>query len=294
MAEPLIVTSPDEMRALASRVQARKAVVMTMGGLHQGHADLMDAARQVVGPDGHVTTTIFVNPLQFAASEDLSTYPRTFDDDVALCARHGVDVVFAPRESQMYPDGEPIITVDPGELGSRYEGVARPTHFRGVLTVVSILAQLTQPDVAVFGEKDYQQLTLVRRMAADLRLGFSVLGVPTRRESTGLAMSSRNRYLSDAAARTALRIPAAIAAGVEAASAGPDAVVQAAQDVLTAAGAEVAVQVEYVVVTDPLMGPSPKSGPARLIITAIVDGTRLLDNAAVFLGSPAVAEDCAS
>lgn len=294
MAEPQIVTSPEQMRALAADVPVRKAVVMTMGGLHQGHADLMDSARREVGPAGHVTCTIFVNPLQFAAHEDLSRYPRTFDDDVALCAGHGVDVVFAPSDAELYPTGEPSVTVDPGELGSLYEGVARPTHFRGVLTVVSILAQLTQPDIAVFGEKDYQQLTLVRRMAADLRLGFSVLGVPTRREPTGLAMSSRNRYLSDAAARTALRMPTAIAAGVAAGPAGADAVVRAAQDVLTAPDAEVEVQVEYVVVTDPLMGPSPTSGPARLILTAIVDGTRLLDNAPVQLGVPEVAAGAAS
>lgn len=284
MTEPIIVKTAADMRELARRAKEPTAVVMTMGGLHDGHGELMRIARKKVGVGGRVIVTIFVNPLQFGPTEDLATYPRTFDADVELCARHNVDVVFAPTNDTIYPHGEPVVTVDPGPLGTRYEGAARPTHFRGVLTVVSILLQLTSPDVAVFGEKDYQQLTLVRQMVADLALPVEIIAGPTVREQGGLARSSRNSYLRDVARETALRIPAAINAGTAAGRQGADAAVAAAYEVLTAPGAAVPVEVEYVVVTDEQMGPPPRQGRGRLIITAIVDGTRLLDNAAIDLG----------
>jgi pantothenate synthetase len=137
---------------------------MTMGALHDGHVALIRAARDRVGSDGAITVTIFVNPLQFGAGEDLERYPRTLDTDLDICRAEGVDVVFAPDRDDMYPDGRPQVTVDPGPLAGELEGLSRPTHFAGVLTVVAKLLNLTVPTYALFGEKDYQQLVLVRRM----------------------------------------------------------------------------------------------------------------------------------
>ncbi len=279
-----VVQTREELAAALADVSVPRAVVMTMGGLHAGHGDLMTLARERVGEAGHLTVTIFVNPLQFAASEDLDKYPRTFDDDVALCADRSADLVFAPTPEVMYPDGDSEITVDPGDLGLKFEGVARPAHFRGVLTVVSKLLNLTRPDFAIFGEKDYQQLTLIRQMVRDLDLPVEVVPGPTAREASGLAMSTRNKYLSPTAKEAALRIPAAIAAGQAAATQGPEAVVVAACRVLEAP-ADVDIEIQYVLVTDLLMGPAPRTGPGRLVLAVVVDGTRLLDNAAVDLGT---------
>ena len=174
----------------------RVGLVPTMGALHDGHAGLVRDARDHVG-NGPVVVSIFVNPLQFGAGEDLDRYPRTLDADLEVCAREGVDVVFAPTVDEVYPGGGPQVTVEPGPLATILEGRTRPGHFRGVLTVVAKLFGLVRPDVAVFGEKDYQQLALIRRMVADLCLGVEVVGAETVREPDGLALSSRNRYLDD-------------------------------------------------------------------------------------------------
>src|SRR6185369_3443659 len=167
----------------------------TMGALHAGHAALVDEARSRVDPDDAVVVSIFVNPLQFGPGEDLDRYPRTFDADLEVCREHGADVVFAPSVDEVYPGGDPQVTVDPGPLGSVLEGATRPGHYRGVLTVVAKLFGLVRPDLAVFGEKDYQQLVLVRRMSQDLCLGVEIVGAETVREPDGLALSSRNRFL---------------------------------------------------------------------------------------------------
>lgn len=282
--KPRIVETREELANALAGVDGPHAVVMTMGGLHRAHGSLMSIARELVGVEGHVTATIFVNPLQFAAGEDLDTYPRTFESDVAMCAERTVDLVFAPTPDVIYPAGDAVVTVDPGPLGQQYEGVARPTHFRGVLTVVGKFLNLLDPDFAVFGEKDYQQLTLIRQMAADLDIATEIVGGPIGREESGLAMSTRNKYLSPAARSTAARIPIALAAGQAAAVNGEQACIDAATAVLTAA-ADVPVTVEYVAVTDRLMGAAPTQGEGRLLLAAVVDGTRLLDNAAVFLGT---------
>ena len=254
-----------------------RAVVMTMGALHVGHGQLMTAARELVGPDGHVTATIFVNPLQFGANEDLDRYPRTFDADLELCTQRGVDLVFAPPPTTIYPQGEPQVTVDPGPLGKLFEGATRPGHFAGVLTVVAKLLALTGADYALFGEKDYQQVTLIRQMVADLDLPVEIIGVPIVRDPDGLAMSSRNKYLSADARATALVIPRAVRAAADAAASGAagDQIVQAANSVLAGV---TGVEVDYVALTDPSMAEAPPSGAARILITAVVDGTRLLDN----------------
>lgn len=281
---PQIVQTRADLAQALAEAPGPRAVVMTMGGLHSAHGGLMSIARDLVGPDGHVSVTIFVNPLQFAANEDLGKYPRTFDDDVAMCAGREVDLVFAPTRDVMYPAGDAAVTVDPGDLGTLFEGVARPTHFRGVLTVVAKFLHLMRPDFAVFGEKDYQQLTLVRQMVADLDILTQIVGGPTGREPSGLAMSTRNKYLSPQAREVAVRIPAAIEAGQRAAADGAQACITAAREVLELP-ARVPVDVQYVVVTDPLMRQAPQTGEARLILAVIVDGTRLLDNAAVHLGT---------
>ena len=283
MAEPhmTVATTRSELsEAYLLTGDRARAVVMTMGGLHAGHAELMTLARNAVGRQGHVTVTMFVNPLQFGANEDLANYPRTLDSDLSMCAERSVDLVFTPTREVMYPDGDPLITVDPGELGRRFEGADRPVHFGGVLTVVAKLLQLTNPNVAVFGEKDYQQLTLVRRMVADLDFDVEVLGGATVRSADGLALSSRNEYLNADARAAALAIPQSIAASQLAAKNGADAkeIEAAALGVLDASAG---VSPVYAVVTNTQMGPAPKSGEGRLIVTAIVGGTRLLDNARI-------------
>ena len=260
--------------------EAETAVVMTMGALHAGHVALIRAARERVGSDGVVTVTIFVNPLQFGAGEDLDRYPRTLDDDLQLCAAEGVDVVFAPEREEMYPDREPMVTIDPGRLGAELEGTVRPTHFAGVLTVVAKLLNLTAPTAAFFGEKDYQQLVLVRRMVRDLEMPFDIVGVPTVREPDGLALSSRNRYLSSAERSAALALSRALSAGVDAAVKGMAAVLAAGRTVLETAHD---VGVDYFVLRDPELGPAPRSGQARLLVAGRVGATRLIDNMPVTL-----------
>jgi pantoate--beta-alanine ligase len=216
----IVATTRAELAAARAKMAGTVGVVMTMGALHEGHEALIRAAAEQAD---NVLVTIFVNPLQFGPNEDFDRYPRTLDDDLAICARNGVDLVFAPPVGQMYPHGEPSVRVNPGPLGEILEGASRPGFFHGVLTVVLKLLHLTRPDLAFFGEKDYQQLTLVRRMVRDTDLPVRVVGVPTVREPDGLARSSRNRYLDPAQRRAALALSAALAAGA-AATGGQDGV----------------------------------------------------------------------
>jgi pantoate--beta-alanine ligase len=267
----ILATTRAELSAAREKVEGTLGVVMTMGALHEGHEALIEAAREQTD---QVLVTIFVNPLQFGPNEDFDRYPRTLDRDLAVCARAGVDIVFAPSREAVYPDGEPEIRVDPGPRGEILEGASRPGFFHGVLTVVLKLLQLTRPDAAFFGEKDYQQLALVRRMVRDLDVPVRVVGVPTVRESDGLALSSRNRYLSPAQRQTALSLSAALRAG---AAAGRDAPAAAR------AALDKTVDLDYLVLTDPDLGPAPDAGGARLLIAARVGTTRLIDNIAVVI-----------
>ncbi|GGT37841.1 pantoate--beta-alanine ligase [Streptomyces purpureus] len=187
-----------------------RAVVMTMGALHDGHATLVRAARAHVGPEGFVVVTVFVNPLQFGAGEDLDRYPRTLEADLKIAEEAGADAVFAPFVDEVYPGGEPQVRIAAGPMGERLEGASRPGHFDGMLTVVAKLLHLTRPDVAFFGQKDAQQLALIRRMVRDLNFPVEIVGVPTVREPDGLALSSRNRYLSAPERRTALALSGAL------------------------------------------------------------------------------------
>lgn len=262
-------------------------LVPTMGALHEGHRALLRRARQVAGPDGGVLVSVFVNPLQFGPREDFSRYPRDLDADLAICGEEGADVVFAPDRAQMYPR-EQLITVSPGPAGEVLEGASRPGFFTGVLTVVLKLFNLTGPDVAVFGEKDAQQLALVRRLSADFDLGVRIDSVPIVRDPDGLAVSSRNRYLSARERESALALPAALRAGEGAAAAGPAAVLAAAGKVLDAAAhADPPVVTDYLALTDPeLFTPVPPgyTGPARLLVAAWAGTTRLIDNVLLTVG----------
>ena len=184
-------------------------LVPTMGALHAGHAALIDAARIRAGKDGTVVVSIFVNPAQFGPNEDFAKYPRTREADLELCGVHGADIVFTPSASEMYlPDDSTF--VDETALSTGLCGAARPGHFRGVCTVVARLFNIIRPDAAVFGEKDYQQLAVIRRMARDLFFGIEILAHPTVREPDGLALSSRNRYLDPAGRERARQFPAAL------------------------------------------------------------------------------------
>ncbi|MDX6223726.1 MAG: pantoate--beta-alanine ligase [Frankiales bacterium] len=279
--EVVVARTRDELVRARAAMPGRVAVVMTMGALHEGHAALIRAARQAADS---VLVTVFVNPLQFAPGEDLDRYPRTFDEDLQICEREGADVVFAPTEDVVYPQPA-LVRISAGPLGDVLEGAVRPGHFEGVLTVVCKLLQLTIPDVAVFGEKDAQQLALIKLMVRDLDLGVAILGVPTVREPDGLALSSRNRYLSADERLTALALSAALRAGVESAPDGPDAVLAAARGFLALVDG---VDVDYVAcVSEPefaeLAG-SSYSGPARLLVAARVGATRLIDNVGVAIG----------
>ncbi|MEE6281974.1 pantoate--beta-alanine ligase [Georgenia sp. MJ170] len=248
---------------------------MTMGALHEGHLDLVREARR---RGDVVVVTIFVNPLQFAAGEDLDAYPRDLQADLARLSEVGADIVFAPEPATVYPDGEPQVRVDPGPVGSVLEGATRPGHFGGVLTVVAKLLHLVAPDIAVFGQKDAQQLALVRAMVRDLDIAVEIVGVPTHRETDGLALSSRNAYLSPAEREQALALSAALRAGRDAASDGPDGVLAAARAVLdTAPGA----RVDYLTLVDPMTfspGVATGNGEMLLVVAAQVGATRLIDN----------------
>ncbi len=278
---PVVARTRAELAALRTDRRGRVGVVMTMGALHEGHATLVREARAACET---VVVTIFLNPLQFGPAEDLARYPRTFDADLELCTREGVDVVFAPGPDVVYPDGDPGVRVSAGRLGDLLEGRSRPGHFDGVLTVVAKLLHMTRPDAAFFGQKDAQQLLLIRRMVRDLDFGCDVVAVPTVREPDGLAMSSRNTYLTPLDREVALTLVGALRAGEEAAAEGASAVRRAARAVLVA---EPLVLVDYLVLVHPDSledVPEWYSGPALLALAARVGTTRLIDNALLTVG----------
>ncbi|MDJ0359233.1 pantoate--beta-alanine ligase [Rhodococcus sp. H29-C3] len=254
------------------------ALVPTMGALHAGHIHLV---RQAKRTGAVVFVSIFVNPLQFGDGEDLDAYPRTLDADVELLASEGVEIVFAPSASDMYPAG-PRTTVLPGPLGSEMEGASRPTHFAGMLTVVTKLLQITSPHAAFFGEKDYQQLTLIRQLVRDLNFDVKIFGVPTVREQDGLALSSRNRYLDDAQRSAAMALSAALVAGAHAAAGGAEVILATAGEVLAAVPE---VKVDYLELRGVDLGPAPERGDGRLLVAATLGTTRLIDNVGVAVGT---------
>ena len=289
----IVATTRAELKAARDKAPGPVVLVPTMGALHDGHRALLGRARELAGavdPAGTVAVSIFVNPMQFGPNEDLGKYPRPLREDLETCAAEGAGLVFAPGVREMYPR-EQLVTVDPGPAGEILEGEFRPGFFRGVLTVVLKLFSLVHPDVAVFGQKDAQQLALVRRMVADFALGIEIEAVPTVRDPDGLALSSRNKYLSSAERTVAPALHRALAAGEAAAGRGPRAVLEAARREI----ASVPVTLDYIALVEAgTYGPvldDDFSGPATLAIAARLGSTRLIDNMTVRVGTERDAAD---
>ncbi len=271
---------------IGAREEGRsRAVVMTMGALHDGHLSLVREARAAAD---EVVATIFVNPLQFNDPADLERYPRTLEADAALLEAEGVDVLYAPDDEDVYPGGEPVVTVSAGRLGEIFEGKHRPGHFDGMLTVVLKLLNLTQPDVAIFGQKDAQQLIAIRRMVRDFNVQVTIQAAATVREPDGLALSSRNRFLSASERRTALTLSGALMEAVARAEAGENATAAlAAGYVVLAANDEI--ELDYFAALDPASGesvPSDYRGDVIFAVAASVGKTRFIDNMIAAVSTP--------
>jgi pantoate--beta-alanine ligase len=294
----IVAGTRGELSAAREKLASPVVLVPTMGALHDGHRALLRRARDLAGPGGAVAVSIFVNPLQFGPNEDLDKYPRTLDADLVACEAEGVDLVFAPTVREMYPQPQ-LVRVDPGPTGEILEGEFRPGFFHGVLTVVLKLFSLVRPDSAVFGQKDAQQLVLVRRMSADFGLGIEIEAVPTVRAHDGLALSSRNKYLSAADRAVAPVLYRALTAGAAVldgpgASGGPSEVLGAARTVLDNAGlAGTSPLVDYLALADARSYELVRDddldfrGTAVLAIAARVGTTRLIDNVLVEFGHAA-------
>jgi pantoate--beta-alanine ligase len=297
-----LVSTRSELAEALSEARGAGPVgfVPTMGALHPGHARVMSVARDRLG-GGSLVVSIFVNPSQFGTAADLARYPRTLDTDVDLCRTEGVDVVFAPGVDEIYPTdsysaeipsgGQPEgaiaaspvapVTVDPGPAGDVLEGASRPGHFRGVLTVVAKLFGLVRPDVAAFGEKDFQQLVLIRRMVAELNLGIDIVGAPTLREPDGLAMSSRNRFLTADQRAQAGILHQALHEACEVARAGRGlSAARSAAKAKIAASPEIAL--DYLAFRDAALNPLSADRAAGMVGRVLVAGrlgtVRLIDN----------------
>lgn len=274
MSEMLVARSVDELRALLAPLRAESSIgfVPTMGALHDGHMSLVTLARESADV---CVLSIFVNPLQFGPTEDLERYPRPIEADLERARVAGVDVVFLPSVEEMYPDGA-TTTVVPGPVAEVLEGAHRPGHFSGVATVVAKLFNIVEPDVAVFGQKDAQQVAVIRAMVRDLDIDVRIEVGPTIREPDGLAMSSRNRYLDIEQRQRALAIHQALEAGSTALEAGgsPTDAEQQMAEVLDEAGLET----DYASAVDPLDLSAPDAGDVLLLIAARVGSTRLIDN----------------
>jgi pantoate--beta-alanine ligase len=280
-----IVNEPRAMQAWADAERAAGrtiALVPTMGALHAGHLTLVAEARNRAD---RVVVSVFVNPIQFDRRDDFDKYPRTFQTDAAMCEEAGVDVIYAPAAPAMYPEGF-ASRVDVARLTEPLCGAQRPGHFQGVTTVVTKLFHAVRPHCAVFGEKDFQQLAVVRRMTADLDFGIDVVGVPTVREPDGLALSSRNRRLDPAARAAAVCIPRALDAAAAAVAAGETRGATVLQRATAAIAAEPAVRIEYCELRDPdtLAVVESVDAPALLAIAAWVGGVRLIDNRVLVRG----------
>ena len=285
---PMLIRTRKGLVAARAALAEPVVLVPTMGALHDGHRSPLRLARELAGQGGSVLVSIFVNPLQFGPGEDFERYPRSLEQDLAVCAEEGVSAVFSPDRAQIYP-AEPMVTVNPGPLGRVLEGKSRPGFFDGVLTVVLKLFQLTSPDVAVFGAKDAQQLALIRQMVTDLDIGVRIEVAPLHRDPDGLATSSRNIYLSAAERASALTLSRSLRAAAAAAASGPAAALQAARTVLEAAvQTSPRVQLDYLALVDPAsfaeVGADHR-GSATLLVAATVGPTRLIDNVGLQFGS---------
>jgi pantoate--beta-alanine ligase len=263
-----------ETAAFRATAPSPVILVPTMGALHAGHAALIDAARTRAGQRGTVVVSIFVNPTQFGPNEDLAKYPRTMEADLEMCSTHGADAVFAPTADEMYPPGDSTF-VDETKLSRGLCGAQRPGHFRGVCTVVAKLFNIIRPDAAIFGEKDYQQLAIVRRMARDLFFNLEIIGHPTVRESDGLAMSSRNRYLDADERKRAAAFPAALSTAAQENDPGQ---IMAKATALITNGTGSAPQYVELVDAETLAPLAALDRPAVLAAAVKIGETRLIDN----------------
>lgn len=279
-----VLTTVAEMQSFGHA--SRRGAVFTMGALHAGHGELIRRCRELIGADGLLIVTVFVNPTQFGDPTDLANYPRTLEADCALCEAAGVDVVFTPSVEEMYPPQENLPKFSAGRLGAVLEGRSRPGHFDAVASVVHRLLTITQPDVTCFGEKDYQQLAVVRQMVREAGLAVEVVGVPTVRDHDGLALSSRNTRLSASARSAAVAIPRALASVAEKAAETSNAV-EACAAGRAILETEPSLQIDYLVVTDNDLGPAPEAGTARALVAVTIDGVRLIDNVPVTIGARA-------
>lgn len=273
-----IVRTSEELARARSALGGTVALVPTMGALHAGHIALIQEAKRHADK---VTATIFVNPTQFGAGEDLDRYPRREEQDARMLEQAGCDLLWLPSVSDIYPQ-DFATTVHVGAVSDRWEGEARPGHFDGVATVVAKLMLSVRPDLALFGEKDFQQLAVIRRMVADLNIPATIVGVPTVREADGLALSSRNAYLSDDERRRAVALPNALARARDAIRSGETvaAALRQAKQTLVDAGF---LKIDYLALVDaatlePLDRPA---GEMRLIAAATIGTTRLIDNITV-------------
>ncbi|QPZ37667.1 pantoate--beta-alanine ligase [Paramicrobacterium chengjingii] len=271
------------LNAWRNATRGTVALVPTMGALHDGHRRLIAHAH---GEADAVAVSIFVNPLQFGPDEDFERYPRDLDSDLEICRADGVDVVFAPELHEMYPR-DPEVTVSAGRMGAVFEGASRPGHFDGVLTVVAKLFQRVRPDVAIFGQKDAQQLALVERLVADLDLGVHIESVPIVRDADGLALSSRNRYLSAAERESALALPRALEAAAHEATTAASAQDAARRTLADAELQHPELSLDYATLVDraTFTKCSPDfRGDAVLVLAARVGATRVIDNATLTFG----------
>lgn len=284
-----VISTVPEMQSWSAAHEGRPiAAVYTMGALHRGHAYLMTYAREWMKhhhqEDGVVVASIFVNPTQFTNTQDLEKYPRTLTQDKEVCETAGVDAVFIPTIDQMYPQGiEHTQLLDAGNLKDKYEGQSRPGHFDGVVTVVNKLFSATLPQYAFFGEKDFQQLTVLRQFVAAQQLPIEIVGVPTVRDDDGLALSSRNIQLTAHGRELARHIPIALDVVIQAVHNGVDIdlAIASAKDYLATFSE---IDLDYLIVTDSQMLPVTAMGPARVLIAAVIDGVRLLDNKPLQIG----------
>ena len=263
--------------------------VPTMGFFHEGHLSLMRRAR---ADRDLVVVSIFVNPLQFGPSEDFASYPRDLDRDLELARGTGADVVFVPEVDEMYPDGPPVVTVDPGPIADRLEGASRPGHFRGVCTVLARLFHLVGPSRAYFGQKDAQQLSVVRWMVRDLAFPVEIEGCETVRDPDGLAMSSRNTYLSDDERIAARSLSEGLRLAVDAAAAGERSAGRLEAIIRGRIDREPAAELDYVAIVDEgsFQEVDGLAAPARALVAARVGKPRLIDNARLVVGHNAPEE----
>ena len=278
MTSPTLLHTVKELNDWCTQSDAPIASVFTMGALHAGHAQLVTYAKSHTPSDTRIVATIFVNPTQFNSSTDLAQYPRTLENDLKILANVGVDAVFVPSTSEMYPNGLAVdAPIDPGPAGEILEGKSRPGHFLGMLTVVHRLLEITHANYSFFGEKDFQQLTLVKEMVKQLALPIEIIGVPTVRDGSGLALSSRNRRLSEAAFQKALSIPIAMQLVAEAFGNGVKKTDAEDLGKKYLSDNEI-IDLDYLDICAENLLDEPNATNARVFIAVTIAGVRLIDN----------------